>query len=71
MSKGHVPGAGSPPLLADGEAADPPGQRGCVAVIGDVHSAWNWQDVAYFNRSEYELVLVAGDLGGQSRAGRA
>jgi len=68
MSQGHVPSAGSHlPSAVPSGAGRVAGQRGCVAVIGDVHSAWTWHDVAYFNRSEYELVLVAGDLGG-SRA---
>jgi uncharacterized protein (TIGR04168 family) len=38
-----------------------------IAVIGDVHSAWEFCDVVYFNRSPYELLLITGDLGG-SRA---
>jgi uncharacterized protein (TIGR04168 family) len=41
-----------------------PDARGCIAVIGDVHSAWSREDVAYFNRSDYPLLLVTGDLGG-------
>jgi uncharacterized protein (TIGR04168 family) len=34
-----------------------------VAVLGDLHSAWNGADVAYFNASDYELILFTGDLG--------
>lgn len=36
---------------------------GTIAVVGDLHSAWEPADVAYFNRSEYPLILVTGDLG--------
>jgi uncharacterized protein (TIGR04168 family) len=32
-------------------------------VLGDLHSAWNAADVAYFNASDYELLLFTGDLG--------
>jgi uncharacterized protein (TIGR04168 family) len=38
-----------------------------IALIGDVHSAWDTRDVEYFNQSAYPLLLIAGDLGG-SRA---
>src|SRR3982751_1738129 len=41
-----------------------PDACGRIAVIGDVHSAWSREDVAYFNRSDYPLLLVTGDLGG-------
>ncbi|HKP60455.1 MAG TPA: metallophosphoesterase [Polyangiales bacterium] len=41
-----------------------PEASGCIAVIGDVHSAWSREDVTYFNRSQYPLLLVTGDLGG-------
>jgi uncharacterized protein (TIGR04168 family) len=41
-----------------------PDPSSCIAVIGDVHSAWSREDVAYFNRSQYPLLLVTGDLGG-------
>jgi uncharacterized protein (TIGR04168 family) len=54
------------PSAADGSPAN------CVriALIGDVHSAWDYGDVAYFNSSPYELLLIAGDLGGsQARDG--
>ena len=32
-------------------------------MIGDLHSAWELEDLGYFNRSDYELILVTGDLG--------
>jgi uncharacterized protein (TIGR04168 family) len=35
-----------------------------IAVIGDVHGSWGEQDVDYFNRSDYDLILFVGDLGG-------
>ena len=38
-----------------------------IALIGDLHSAWDIPDVDYFNASPYELLLLVGDLGG-SRA---
>jgi uncharacterized protein (TIGR04168 family) len=39
-------------------------------VIGDVHSAWTPEDTAYFNASDYPLLLVTGDLeGSQARDG--
>ena len=36
---------------------------GAVAVIGDLHSAWELEDVAFFQRGDYPLLLVTGDLG--------
>jgi uncharacterized protein (TIGR04168 family) len=38
-----------------------------IAVIGDLHTHWDDLDVAYFNRSDYDLLLFTGDLGGGSR----
>lgn len=38
-----------------------------IALVGDMHSAWDARDVDYFNASQYELLLAVGDLGG-SRA---
>ena len=35
-----------------------------IAIIGDLHSAWNERDVEYFNGSGYPLLLFTGDLGG-------
>ena len=44
---------------------------GTIAVIGDLHSAWELEDLGYFNRSDYELILVTGDLGrSRSQDGR-
>jgi len=42
-------------------------QTDCIALIGDVHSAWTPDDTLFFNASQYPLLLVTGDLGG-SRA---
>jgi uncharacterized protein (TIGR04168 family) len=36
---------------------------GAVAVIGDLHSAWEVEDIGYFQRGDYPLILVTGDLG--------
>lgn len=33
-----------------------------IAVIGDVHEQWNDADNAFFNRSDYDLLLFVGDL---------
>lgn len=35
-----------------------------IGVIGDLHSFWDEQDVAYFDRSNYDLLYFTGDLGG-------
>jgi uncharacterized protein (TIGR04168 family) len=41
-----------------------------IAVIGDLHGSWDDWDVAYFNASDYELLLFTGDLGsGTGEAG--
>jgi uncharacterized protein (TIGR04168 family) len=42
-------------------------QAGRIALIGDLHSAWDDVDTGYFNRTGYELLLFAGDLGGTGR----
>lgn len=42
-------------------------QWGRIAIIGDLHSAWNARDVAYFNGSSYELLLFTGDLGASTK----
>ena len=45
-------------------------QPGRVAVIGDLHGSWDDWDVAYFNASDYDLLLFTGDLGsGTGEAG--
>lgn len=35
-----------------------------IALIGDIHGSWDDQDVAWFNASDYDLLLFVGDLGG-------
>src|SRR5690606_12382421 len=34
-----------------------------IAIVGDLHSAWDWTDVEYFSNSDYETVCFTGDLG--------
>jgi uncharacterized protein (TIGR04168 family) len=36
---------------------------GKVALIGDLHGSWDDWDVAWFNQSDYDLLLFTGDLG--------
>jgi uncharacterized protein (TIGR04168 family) len=38
-----------------------------IALIGDLHGFWSEADVAYFNASDYELLLFTGDLGSGTR----
>jgi uncharacterized protein (TIGR04168 family) len=45
------------------DVAMPETTGGAVAVIGDLHSAWELEDISYFQRAEYPLLLVTGDLG--------
>ena len=33
-----------------------------IALIGDIHRAWNQKDVDYFNNSDYDLLLFTGDI---------
>jgi uncharacterized protein (TIGR04168 family) len=33
-----------------------------IAIIGDIHRHFNARDVTIFNRSEYDLILITGDL---------
>jgi uncharacterized protein (TIGR04168 family) len=40
-----------------------------IAVIGDVHVHWDEADLAYFNRSDYDLLLFVGDLAKYAHAG--
>jgi uncharacterized protein (TIGR04168 family) len=54
-------------MLDPPEATTPLEQRGRIALIGDLHSAWDDVDTGYFNRTGYELLLFAGDLGGTGR----
>lgn len=37
--------------------------NGLIAVLGDLHGAWDDWDADYFNRSDYDLLLFTGDLG--------
>ncbi len=39
-------------------------QAATIAVIGDVHLFWDDDDVAFFNRGGYDLLLFVGDLAG-------
>jgi uncharacterized protein (TIGR04168 family) len=41
--------------------------RTSIGIIGDLHSAWDDADVAYFNAAPYELLLFTGDLGGSTK----
>jgi uncharacterized protein (TIGR04168 family) len=43
--------------------ATPAEPGGAIAVVGDLHSSWELEDLGYFNRSDYETILVTGDLG--------
>jgi uncharacterized protein (TIGR04168 family) len=38
-----------------------------IGILGDLHSSWDDADVAYFNRTSYDLLLFVGDLGGTVR----
>jgi uncharacterized protein (TIGR04168 family) len=40
-----------------------------IAVIGDVHMCWDDDDVRWFDRSDYDLILFVGDLAGYMRDG--
>lgn len=35
-----------------------------IGVVGDPHGSWGPWDLQYFDQSDYDLVLVTGDLGG-------
>lgn len=37
-------------------------QAATIGVIGDVHLFWDAQDVAFFNGSDYDMLLFVGDL---------
>ena len=41
---------------------DAPTQAATIGVIGDVHLFWDSEDVAFFNRSNYDMLLFVGDL---------
>jgi uncharacterized protein (TIGR04168 family) len=38
-----------------------------IGVVGDLHTHWDEVDIAHFDRSEYDLLIFTGDLGGGSR----
>jgi uncharacterized protein (TIGR04168 family) len=38
-----------------------------LAVVGDVHGHWSHDDVAFFNASDYDAILLTGDLPRLSR----
>jgi len=40
---------------------------GQIAVIGDLHAAWDDWDVAYFNQCAYAALVFTGDLGASTR----
>jgi uncharacterized protein (TIGR04168 family) len=40
-----------------------------IAVVGDVHVHWDEADLAYFNRSDYDLLLFVGDLARYAHSG--
>lgn len=51
-----------------GESAPAPGK---IAVVGDLHGSWDDWDAAYFNASDYDLLLFTGDLGSGTGAAGA
>lgn len=38
-----------------------------IALIGDLHSAWDDRDATYFSQSDYQHILLTGDLGNSGR----
>jgi len=42
-------------------------QAARIGVIGDVHLFWDQEDVEFFNRSGYDLLLFVGDLAGYTQ----
>ncbi|MCB1308777.1 MAG: metallophosphoesterase [Leptospiraceae bacterium] len=40
-----------------------------LAIIGDIHKAWDDADAAYFNASDYDALLFVGDLPGRTHRG--
>jgi uncharacterized protein (TIGR04168 family) len=42
-------------------------QAATIGVIGDVHLFWDDEDVAFFNRAAYDLLLFVGDLSGYTQ----
>ena len=46
---------------------DAAAQGAQIGVVGDVHLFWDNQDVAFFNRCNYDLLLFVGDLAGYTQ----
>jgi uncharacterized protein (TIGR04168 family) len=42
-------------------------QAATIGVIGDVHLFWDREDVGFFNRGRYDLLLFVGDLAGYTQ----
>jgi len=42
-------------------------QAATIGVVGDVHLFWDQEDVAFFNRGGYDLLLFVGDLAGYTQ----
>lgn len=40
-----------------------------IAAIGDIHGGFDETDIALFNKSDYDLILVVGDLPGRTHVG--
>lgn len=40
-----------------------------IAIVGDIHNRWDESDTAWFDTSDYDLVVVVGDLAGFRFAG--
>ncbi|MEQ9364889.1 MAG: metallophosphoesterase [Leptospirales bacterium] len=40
-----------------------------IAIIGDIHKAWDGFDIDYFNQSACDAILILGDLPGRSHRG--
>lgn len=40
-----------------------------IAIVGDIHTRWDATDTAWFDTSDYDLIVVVGDLAGFRFAG--
>lgn len=40
-----------------------------IAAVGDIHGGFDETDIALFNKSDYDLILVVGDLPGRTHTG--
>lgn len=40
-----------------------------IAVIGDIHRCWDDIDLAFFNNSDYDVIVFVGDLPGRTHRG--